>query len=95
MTQGGRPFRTRREEAAEAVAEEATLLAEEIARLRAGVGGESTPEYAAVMKLIDGLRPHLPADRLAELEVLMSAHESATLPVVMERHTSTLVSGNI
>ena len=55
--------------------EEATLLAEELARLKRA-GGEATAEFAEVLKLIDGLKPLLPPERLAELEVAAGAPPS-------------------
>ena len=53
--------------------EEATLLVEELGRLRTLADGEHAAEYAAVLKLIDGLRPLLSADILAECEALATS----------------------
>ena len=92
----GRGLRTRREETEAAVIEEWALLQEELARHQAPAsGGASTPgsaEAAAVARLIDRLRPFVPANVLSLSDERASV--AAARPQLMTR-ISSLVSSSI
>ena len=83
--------RTRHEQAETAINEEWALLVDELARL-SNAGEEAvSAEYAAVARLLDGLRPHVPAHRQAAEEEAASV--SARPPMMSKQ--SSLVSGHI